>query len=157
MDVLPCFWYAQTLSDEVRIRLNVLVGLPLAIICMWGSTLVNAALFALIFPFVSIRLRGSALALLTNVPLVHHNGDARAPPADRPLQSVFSCLRVLGRTDPAPFPIPAYPSSRLRPRDFSQRLYRERAQPLYEVSQGNSPGDIFPRPRWRGQWEDGGR
>ena len=35
-------------------RLNVLVGLPPTIICMWGSTLANAALFALIFPSVSI-------------------------------------------------------------------------------------------------------
>jgi hypothetical protein len=90
------------------------------------------------------------LALLKNVLLVHHHGDARAPLADRPLQSVFSCLRVLGRTDHAPFPIRAYPSPRLRPRDLSQRLHRECAQSLYEVSQGDSPGDIFPRPRWRG-------
>jgi uncharacterized membrane protein len=36
------------------ISLNVFVGLPSAVICMWGSTLANAALFALIFPSVGL-------------------------------------------------------------------------------------------------------
>lgn len=37
-----------------RISLNGPVGLPSAVICMWGNTLANAALFALIFPSVSL-------------------------------------------------------------------------------------------------------
>jgi len=48
------FGMAGHIPSWGRISLKVLVGLPSAVICMWGSTLANAALFALIFPFVSI-------------------------------------------------------------------------------------------------------
>ena len=60
MDVLPCLWYGRTYFPPMVPQSTemLLEGLPSAIICMWGSTLANAALFALIFPSVSIRLRG---------------------------------------------------------------------------------------------------
>ena len=38
---------------DVSGLLTATVGLPSALLCMWGSTLANAALFALIFPSVS--------------------------------------------------------------------------------------------------------
>ena len=47
------FGMARHIPSQGCISLNVLVGLPSAVICMWGSTLANAALFALIFPSVS--------------------------------------------------------------------------------------------------------
>ncbi|KAI9511321.1 hypothetical protein F5148DRAFT_1171694 [Russula earlei] len=50
-------WIARGLSLSRRIRYleerwsyHLAFGLPSAVICMWGSTLANAALFALIFP-----------------------------------------------------------------------------------------------------------
>ena len=88
--------------------------------------------------------------------LVHRHGDARAPCARRPLQSVSGCPRVLGGTNHPSIPIRAYTSSRPCPRHLSQRLHRERARPLYKATPGNSPEDIFPRPRGRGQRENGG-
>ncbi|KAI0303492.1 etoposide-induced protein 2.4-domain-containing protein, partial [Multifurca ochricompacta] len=59
-----CFefiWIARGLSLSRRVRYleerwvyYFAFGLPSAVICMWGSTLANAALFALIFPFYII-------------------------------------------------------------------------------------------------------
>ncbi len=55
MDVLPRLWYGQAYSlMESHFAELFFVGLPSAVICMWGSTFANAALFALIFPSVSI-------------------------------------------------------------------------------------------------------
>ena len=48
------FGMTRHIASQGHISLNVFVGLPPAVICMWGSTLANAALFALIFPSVSI-------------------------------------------------------------------------------------------------------
>jgi len=95
-------------------------------------------------------------ALCPYLPILHRHGDACAPRACRPLQSVFSCLCIIRSIDHASIPIRAYTSPRPRPRHPSQRLHRERAQPLYKATPGNSPKDIFPRPRRRGQWENGG-
>ncbi|KAI0259934.1 etoposide-induced protein 2.4-domain-containing protein [Gloeopeniophorella convolvens] len=60
VDAYYCFesiWIARGLSLSRRIRFleerwmyYFAFGLPSAMICMWGSTLANAALFALIFP-----------------------------------------------------------------------------------------------------------
>ncbi|KAH9967963.1 etoposide-induced protein 2.4-domain-containing protein, partial [Russula dissimulans] len=60
VDAYYCFefmWIARGLSLSRRIRYleerwiyHLAFGLPSAVICMWGSTLANAALFALIFP-----------------------------------------------------------------------------------------------------------
>lgn len=60
VDAYYCFefmWIARGLSLSRRIRYleerwiyHFAFGLPSAVICMWGSTLANAALFALIFP-----------------------------------------------------------------------------------------------------------
>jgi len=87
--------------------------------------------------------------------VVHRHGDARAPHPRRPLQSVFSHLRVRRGTDRPSVPIRADTSPRLCPRHLSQRLHRGRARPLYKATPGNSPQDIFSRRRRRGQRENG--
>src|SRR6266702_8331111 len=92
MDVLLCLWYVQTHFSggphSAYCSPNPLVGLPSALLCMWGSTLANAALFALIFPSVSAAQLPILAPSCRTPALVHNNGGARPPRAKRPIQSL---------------------------------------------------------------------
>lgn len=46
--------YSLMFLAPARDNMIILVGLPSAALCIWGSTLANAALFALLFPSVSV-------------------------------------------------------------------------------------------------------
>ena len=63
------------------------VGLPSAAICMWGSALANAALFALVYPAVRSILYSLHQKLSFSLS-VHHFGHARTARPSRPVQPV---------------------------------------------------------------------
>ncbi|KAI9446809.1 hypothetical protein H4582DRAFT_1908551 [Lactarius indigo] len=77
-------WIARGLSLSRRIRFLeerwmyfFAFGLPSALLCMWGSTLANAALFALIFPsYIIMAVHAHP------VPSDPYNPSPRAPPPD---------------------------------------------------------------------------
>lgn len=83
LGLLPCVRYVHsTVPCFLIISIgSLLVGLPSAALCIWGSSLANAALFALLFPSVSspfahVPCIGVHMVLYF---VVYYNGDACPP------------------------------------------------------------------------------